>query len=199
MLDVDVRGANMVVARLNRSSIRIRNAAPILRRVGQRLLVEFAKNMRKGVNPDGVKLPKPEPWTRYAGATRGRNLSGNFIPLHNTGTLARSMMIVRLDRSQVRIGWNGGMAKVAETQYYGLPSTMKLKQRAVKGWYSGIKTAKDGGTYARIKKSKGWVTVNPSGDMIDIQPRARRFFYISPRQVALVDRAMRTEIRTATQ
>lgn len=134
------------------------------------------------------------------------------------------------------------MARVAETQYYGLPSVMKVKDGPVKGMYSGIqrtgfnrKTVKvlergkthktrssikikdatvfelnkggsfggDSHSYCRINMGqpgeKKWITKQVQNGSIDIQPRARRFFYIGRKQEAVIVRELRKAILSVTQ
>jgi hypothetical protein len=160
----------------------------ILHKISVMLFTEFTRSMRSGLDPSGKHLPSVEPWTRRLGVTRGKNSGENATPLVNTGNLSRNMGTKELTSSKLVFGFEGKFQDIANAMQKGTSGFMRIKEKRIKGFFSGIKVSKKGGMYCRIKGSGGWFTKRVyKGNSIVITPKKRHFFYLSKEQRDKID------------
>ena len=93
------------------------------------------------------------------------------------------MGVVRSDSKSVEIGWTGKMKNIAENMRDGVPGDMLVRNKKIKGFYSGLRNArKDGHEYVRVNNDGKWITRQAGGGKIRVHPRKRNFFYLTKAQ-----------------
>lgn len=178
----------------NLSGMRAALRRPFLRKLGFTMIEHFMRNIAAGIDANGNPLKPIQKWTRFAGKGRGKNIEASkFVPLANTGHMRASLGILSVSQQQVEVGFQGEAQDKARRQQLGLPGMMRARVTKAKGFWSGILTAKsDGHTYARYKTNGGqWLTKQVRGGMISIKPAARKFFFLGPKQVAVIENRIR--------
>ena len=187
MLDLKVTGIDELNAYLRTVERKLSNTQQLFRRMSQVLRREFLQSMASGKDPDGIPLAPVAVWTRIAGSGAGatRNHAG-AIPLNNTGAMRASVGPVSVTRTSLEFGFHGKQLKKAAAMIEGRAGRMILRDKSIKGSYSGPRRArKDNHGYIRVKDpDAGWITKQATGGTIAIHPRARNFFYLSSKQGA---------------
>ena len=185
-LDVKLVGANRVLLRLDKVGRKTRNLKKMWTHVGQKVIAHYVKNMTRGVGPDRKKLAEVEKWTRRVRVGIGNRKLSKMTPLVATGGLRNSLKIKEKSRRHVVIGFTGKYESIAEDATSGEAGRMMVKKKLIKTRKLGV------GKYIRVQTNDGtWITKKVSGQKVDIDPRARKFFFLSRKQKKLIRKEAR--------
>jgi len=190
------------MAKLEKS---VTNRIQINRQVAEVVVGTLQRNLRSGVDADGRKLPKVSPWVRAASKTTGRGQAlTNIKPLLSTGQMRASIAPQVLTNDRIEIYGTGAQQDKINRMTHGTPGTMAVSEKGVRGLYSGIRLSKDGSTqYVRINTPVGWRTKRVRNGQMAINPRKRKFLYLSSRNVktivGMVDDYVATQTKAANR
>jgi hypothetical protein len=209
MINIAVKGLYEVDIRLSSIAANSGRLKQCLTNIGQMLRADFTTNMTKGIDPNGHKLTPIAKWTRVAGSGAGASRSqAAMTPLKNTGALRNSIGTESVTNTTLRFGFAAPMKAIAERMYYGVAGRMHVREEKIRSsgskrsrWKpgtckayklgtSGRKIARTGNKYIRIEVAPGqWITKAVAADnTIAIKPRARKFFFLSDKQVDLIEK-----------
>lgn len=191
MLEIRIEGATELIVKLTALARRLDNMRSVYTDIGWMLHRNLVKTMSAGKSPEGRPLAPVRIWTRIAGRTAGASRShGGAVPLINTGQLRAAMGMVALKSAGLEFGFLGKQYEKAEHMIKGVASRMKVREKGVKGKYSGIKMAQsDGHKYLKVNTSSGWITKRVgAGNTISIKPAARDFFHLTQKHAQDAER-----------
>lgn len=176
-----IEGIEALQAYLRKLMKTLDNMEPILRRVGIRMERDFKTFMTLGIEPDGTPLTPTQPWTRFVGAGAGRRRTGKPKPLINTGILRASMGTQSVGPEHLEFGFHGRQLDKADKIIKGAPGFMRVREKRIKDFYSGIRISDKGEDYVRIRTADGWISKKVTGNHVFIKPAPRNFFYLTDR------------------
>lgn len=181
-IDAKVTGVAELNRRLEKAAQKLKNPKSMFAEVAGYIHGTFQKNMQRGIDPDGKPLKPVARWTRIV-SKGGVIPKGTPIPLNNTGGLRNAMSIWDLSNRGVMIGWKGKYLKVADDQTNGRKGEINLRENRIKGRYTGVKQNKQGGEYFSVKDGSQWWSRRVKGGVTPVKPAARKFFYLTRKQI----------------
>ena len=196
LVNIRVRGATRVTARLSGVSKKLKNAKPLFRLIGEGLRSEYTRNMTRGVDPRSRNLAKPQSWTRFIASGVGSQVASAETPLIRTGGLRASLGPKEITNKRLRFGFQGKFIDAAEAMVDGTPGRIKVKQKLIKTTQSGPNA---GLNYVRIRTNSGqWFTKRVRGGFVPVKPQKRDFFFLTRRQQRLIERIASRYVARAT-